>query len=473
MVDTPWTALFNNTFYLVAVVMVGMFVAYVLELAERKDYFLSLELHEERENTEQINAELETRVKERTTELEIANRELAQEVMESNKAKKDKAFLEHQLRQSHKMEAIGTLAGGIAHDFNNILSSVMGYAELAMTEAPEDSTTMVSLNEILTAGTRAKDLVNQILTFSTPTEQEMKPIEISSIIEEVLKLIRASLPSTIQIRQHVETKSIIMADSTQIHQVLMNLCTNAGHAMKEVGGILEIHLTDLTVDEEFANRYHDLNPGPHILLRIRDNGPGMGPEVMDRIFDPFFTTKAKGEGSGMGLSVVHGIIRGHKGVITVSSALGVGSYFDIYFPCIEHQKREEKNNISEPILGGSERILFVDDDQTIVKMSSQMLARMGYSVESRTSGLEALRLFETDGNRFDLLITDLNMPGMRGDELASAIHALRQDLPIILCTGFNPNITEAQAKTCGIRTIVDKPLLTRDISKTIRSVLDN
>ncbi len=472
MVSTPPVILFNNTFYLVAVILVGMFISYSLERAERKDFYLTCMLNKERKKTASANVELEKRVQQRTSELEKSNQELALEIVENKKAKSDKAFLELQLRQAYKMEAIGTLAGGIAHDFNNILTSVLGYTELALMEAPDNSGIEENLNEVLTAGTRARDLVKQILTFSRQTEHEIRPVRISTIIKEVVKLIRASLPSTIEIRQDIENQSTVMADPTQIHQVLMNLCTNSGHAMKDKGGILEVRLSDIVVDAQFAERHHGLKPGSFLQLRIKDNGCGMESEIIDRIFDPFYTTKAKGEGTCMGLSVVHGIIKSHNGIVTVDSAPGKGACFDIYIPVIENQEKVDPNKPSEIIVGGSERILFVDDEQALVHMGRQILEKIGYSVETRTSSIEALGLFKGDADRFDLVITDLTMPNMQGDELSSEITAIKEDMPVILCTGFSLGITDAQAQASGIRAVVEKPILVNEISKVIRKVLD-
>ena len=382
--------------------------------------------------------------------------------------------LEDKLRQAQKMEAIGTLAGGIAHDFNNILSAIIGYTELAEYEIPEGSKTREKLKEVLKAGRRAKDLVKQILAFSRQGDQERKPLQISHIVKEALKLLRASLPTTIEIRRNIEPDTgIIEADPTQIHQVLINLCTNAAHAMNNKGGVLEVAIRNVEVgNEDIGLKYPNVPPGHYVLLTIRDTGHGMSAEVVERIFDPYFTTKEKGEGTGLGLAVVHGIVKSYGGVITVYSEIGKGSTFNIYLPAIEKKVEEEKETV-EAIPTGHQRILFVDDEPALVDIGKKMLEHLGHEVVVRTSSLEALEAFRNNPERFDLVISDKTMPQMTGFDLARELKQIRPDIPIILCTGFSDTTDSAKAKAMGISGLVMKPIVMREMAETIKRVTDN
>ncbi len=397
---------------------------------------------------------------------------VGRDISERKQAEEDKKELEARLRQAMKMEAIGTLAGGIAHDFNNILGAIMGYTELGMLEAPKGSRLETYLNEVINATGRARDLVRQILTFSRQTEQQLKPTQISLIVKEALKLLRATLPSTIDIRQDVASTGIAMADPTQIHQVLMNLCTNASHAMEEKGGVLEVSLADLELDSDFASRNPDIKPGPHLQLTVSDTGCGMPPEVLRRIFDPFFSTKEKGQGTGLGLSVVHGIVKSHGGTVLAYSEPAKGSSIKVYLPAIERRvaadAREEKK-----LPTGTERILFVDDEPVLVDVGTHILETLGYRVAAKNSSREAWELFRSQPDGFDLVITDQTMPDMTGDELAREIIALRPDVPVIICTGFSAKVNEEKAREMGIKAFVMKPLVMREMAETIRKALDN
>ncbi len=393
------------------------------------------------------------------------------DITDRKQAEEEKVKLEKQLRQTQKMEAIGTLAGGIAHDFNNILGSVLGYTELAMDHAEEGSVLEDCLDELFTAGKRARKLVKQILTFSRQGEQEQKPVQIQFITKEALKLLRASLPSTVEIRQNIVSDFLVMCDSTQIHQVMMNLCTNAGQAMQETGGVLDIELVDVEIDSAFAAIHLDIEPGPYVQLTVSDTGHGMSQELLDQIFNPFFTTKKKGAGTGMGLSVVHGIVTSYGGSINVASELGKGTTFKLYFPA-NKSKVGGETKIEKSIPNGFERILFVDDEQALVKLGKHTLESLGYTVTTRHSSIDALALFKTSPTAFDLVITDMTMPNMTGDELAKKLMAIRPDIPIIVCTGFSTRITEKKIKSLGIRALVSKPILKSDIAETIRKVLD-
>ncbi|MBC8457873.1 MAG: response regulator [Deltaproteobacteria bacterium] len=376
-----------------------------------------------------------------------------------------------QLRQAQKMEAIGTLTGGITHDFNNILAAIIGYTDLAIIDIPDGSKARYNLLEAKKAIRRAKELVNQILTFSRQSEQKLIPVKISIIIKEALKLLRASLPTTIEIHKHIERDTgTIKADPTQVHQVLMNLCTNAGHAMRENGGgILDVRLRNVSISKKSEI---DLDPGPYVKLTVSDTGHGITPDVLERIFDPFFTTKEKGEGTGLGLSLVHGIVKDHGGTITVESEPEKGTTFHIFFPRIEEAEKGADKVADEPLPNGQERILFIDDEFALVDIGKQMLEYLGYKVTIKTDSLEALKLFQEQPHEFDLVITDMTMPNMTGEKLAKEFIRIRPDVPIILCTGFCGQNTEENAKEIGIKEFAMKPLMMEDLAKTIRKVLN-
>jgi len=380
--------------------------------------------------------------------------------------------LEAQLQQSDRLQSIGTLAGGIAHDFNNILSAIIGYTELTIDYLENGSLPYNNLQEVLEAGERAKGLINQILTFSRQSEQDFKPLQLKLIVKEALKLIRATLPSTIEIHQDLQSDAAILGDQTKIHQVLMNLCTNAGHALQEKGGVLSVSLSEAEIDSSFTVKHFDIKSGSYIKLSVSDNGCGMSASLMEHIFDPFFTTKEKGKGTGMGLSVVHGIVKSHNGTIHAYSEPGEGSVFTVYLPIIEKQL-EKKIKAERPIPTGTEHILFVDDEESLIDMGKQLLVSLGYTVTSRINSIEAFELFKAKPDVFDLVITDLTMPNMTGDELAEQLFAIRSDIPVILCTGFSTRITEEKAKNMGIKAFILKPLIRKDIAETIRKVLDH
>ena len=393
------------------------------------------------------------------------------DITEHKITQQEKAGLESRLQQAQKMEAIGTLAGGIAHDFNNILSAVMGYTELALIDAEKDSILYRNLKEVFKASGRAKDLVQQILTFSRQTEQERKPVQIKLICKETIKFLRASLPTSITIRQEIKSDSLIMADPTQIHQVLMNLCTNAGYAMGDKGGVLELKLKDVKLEADLTAKYPELKPGPYLELTVSDTGHGIPAHIIEQIFDPFFTTKGKGEGTGMGLSVVHGIVGSYGGTITVSSEPAKGSNFKIYLPTVERDM-EPLPIAEEPFGSGTERILLIDDETAIVDIGKQMLESLGYKITARTSSIEALELFKAKADSFDLVITDMTMPNMNGDKLARELIRIKPEIPVILCTGYSAQINQKQAMAMGIRAFVSKPVLRREIAETIRKILD-
>jgi PAS domain S-box-containing protein len=393
------------------------------------------------------------------------------DITDRKKAEEEKKKLEALLGQAQKMEAIGTLAGGIAHDFNNILSGIMGYSELLKMSVSEDSQVSSYLDNIMTAGNRAKDLVQQILAFSRQSDRELKPVSVKIIVKEALKLLRASLPSTIEIRQNINSDSLVMSDPTQVHQIIMNLCTNAAHAMQEHGGILEVDLSNAGHNPELTVRHPDLNPGPYLVLTVGDTGHGMQADVLERIFDPFYTTKKKGEGTGMGLSVVHGIVKSYGGKIYADSKIGKGSIFYVFLPSIESNLEQDRDT-KKGLLKGTEHILYVDDEPPLLEIGEKMLGSLGYQVDTRISSLEALNLFRAQPDRFDLVITDMTMPQMTGDKLAEELIAIREDIPIILCTGFSNRIREDKINTIGIKGLLLKPIVRNDLAQMVRKVLD-
>ena len=384
----------------------------------------------------------------------------------------EKWQLEKRLAQAQKMEAIGTLAGGIAHDFNNILSAIIGYTELSLIDIPNGSALQNNLQQVLKAGGRAKELVRQILAFSRQRESELVPVKISLIVNEALKLLRATLPATIKIRHNIKSHLSVLTDPTNIHQILMNLCTNASFAMQAEGGVLEVSLNDADLDADFARQHPDVKPGKFIRLMVKDTGCGMTPEATERIFDPFFTTKKVGEGTGMGLSVVHGIIKSHGGTIIVESSPGKGSAFSVFLPAIATEAADQANQ-AQLVITGNERILFVDDEDFQADIGKRMLERLGYRVTTRTKSLEALDLFRQTPDGFDLVITDMTMPDMTGDVLARKLISIRPDIPIIVCTGYSERINPDIVKEIGIKEMALKPVVMKDIAQMIQRVLAN
>jgi PAS domain S-box-containing protein len=382
-------------------------------------------------------------------------------------------ILESQLRQSQKLEAIGTLAGGIAHDFNNILSAIMGYADMALGKIEKDSPLQRYLEQIFKAGVRARALVKQILIFSRQGEGKLRPLRVSPIIREVLSFMRSSLPSTIQVLQEIQADpDMILADPTHIHQIMMNLCTNAVHAMKERKGTLKVRLASGEIRLGDASAPHGLNPGLYLKLTVSDTGTGIDPMVIRRIFDPFFTTKKPGEGTGLGLSVVFGIVNNYGGDVAVHSKVGSGTDVHVYLPLLTETEGKEEEKVGESTLQGKERILFVDDEEVLVDLGKDILTDLGYDVVGKTNSEEALNLFRAGADRFDLVITDMTMPEMTGVELAREIMRLRPGLPVILCTGFSETVTPEKVKAMGIRSLLMKPIIKHQLAKTIRMVLD-
>lgn len=380
--------------------------------------------------------------------------------------------MERQLRQSQKMEAIGTLAGGISHDFNNILTAIIGYTELSMLPGTNQKHLRSNLEQVLRAGGRARDLVSQILAFSRQTEQEIRPISITPIIKEALRFLRASLPATIEIRQRIDAAGdIVMADPTQLHQVLMNLCTNAGHAMRDSGGMLDIGLNRITYDGTVTCGQAALKPGVYLRLSVSDTGHGMERNVLDHIFEPYFTTKGRSDGTGLGLAVVHGIVKAHGGEIFAYSEPGKGSTFEVVLPAAD-AGHDAAETISKIPPGGTESILIVDDEKSLVHMAVQILEPLGYRVRTAYVPEEALALFEDSPHYFDLVITDKIMPRMTGFSFADRIRRIRPGMPVLMCTGFAEKSDFAKARDAGIRKVLSKPYNVNDIAAAVREALD-
>jgi signal transduction histidine kinase/CheY-like chemotaxis protein len=380
--------------------------------------------------------------------------------------------LENQLRQSQKMEAIGTLAAGIAHDFNNVLTGIIGFTEMVYEDLVSDSPEHKRLGLVLKGAHRGRDLVKQILTFSRQTEQDRKPLALAQTIEEGLKILRPLFPSTIQIMSRSLTNDdMTLADPVQIHQVLMNLCTNAAHAMRDNGGILDINVSKTSLLESDPRPVPEMEPGEYIVLEVRDTGCGMTSETLECMFDPFFTTKKQGEGTGLGLSVVHGILKSHGGHVAVESKPGKGTVFHIYFPKVkEYTVTEDK--VVQATTGKNERILIIDDEDIIVELDKQRLSRLGYEVVATTSSVDALNIFRKEPDAFDLVITDQTMPHLTGMDLAVELLKIRATIPIILCTGHSETVSLERATEAGIRAFLMKPLTKEELAQTIRRVLD-
>ena len=378
---------------------------------------------------------------------------------------------EKRLRQTQKLEAIGNLAGGIAHDFNNILASIIGYTELAIDDLSGSSRAVDNLYEVLTAGKRARDLVKQILTFARQVDTEFKPVQVGVIAREALKLLRSTIPSDIAIKTDIRSESLVFGDAVQMHQVFMNLCTNAAQAMESEGGELFVGLSDVYLNEAFVKRFSGLKVDDYLEIKISDTGDGIPPDRIDHVFDPYFTTKETGRGTGMGLATVHGIIKAYNGEIMVESEVGKGTTFTVYLPVSKKRTKAERHSV-RALPSGTERILVIDDEPAIAKMAGAMLWRLGYDATWKTNSLEALELFRSRPGAFDLVITDMTMPHMTGDRLAREMMAIRPDLPVILCTGYSTRVSEEKAAELGIKAFVMKPLGKEDLAKTVRNVLD-
>lgn len=416
-----------------------------------------------------------------TTKLPLKDKDqvlgVAVDITERKEAEAERTRLEKHFRQAQKMQALGTLAGGIAHDFNNMIFAILGFVRLAMRAVEPDSKIEEYLKQVHSASMRASDLVRQILTFSRQTEQEKKPVAVASLVKETTKLLRATLPSTIDMHVDIEPdadgeNSSVLGDPTQIHQVIMNLCTNAGHAMRMRGGDLRVHLGLREVTPESARNVLEQNPGSFVELIVSDTGHGIDPSIMEQIYDPFFTTKEPGEGTGMGLSVVHGIVKSHGGTVHVDSEVGVGTTFTILLPRLVRSDEELSANGVINCPRGEEHILFVDDEALLVQMAEETLSQLGYTVTATTSPTKALEMFSQAPEEYDIVITDQTMPGMTGMELARTMLAAKPDLPIVLMTGYSESVTSDIARQSGLAEYLMKPVVEEELAQTIRHVLD-
>jgi len=387
----------------------------------------------------------------------------------------ERKHMEERLAQSQKMEAIGTLAGGIAHDFNNILTAIIGYTALARADFSDPRQLKLDLDEIRKAADRATRLVRQILTFSRKTKSQKSAVQISLVVKETLTLLRSSIPATISIRQEITSDALVIADPTKIHQVVMNLCTNGYQSMWDTGGTLVVTLAQLKISDDNINTELKLSPGRYLHLAVSDTGPGMTEKMQTKIFEPYFTTKDVGDGTGLGLAVVHGVVESHGGLINIHSEQGQGSTFHVYLPIYEGEKVPPQvpgEHMPQP-QGGDETIMLVDDDEQILVMGKEILEKYGYKVHMFTNGVKALKAFQLEPQKFDLIITDMTMPLMTGIELSENIFTVRPDLPIILCTGHSDLTNREHSLAMGIRAYIEKPMNTASILRSIRKVLEN
>lgn len=471
IVDTPTAILINNNFFFISANLLCMLAGYSMELQERKNFYSNYRLNCEKEKVAEANALLDQKVTDRTRELESANRQLKTEMADRMASEETRRELETELNQLQRMEAIGTLAGGIAHDFNNILSAIMGYTELSLDLVEKETEICENLDRILKASMRAKALTQQILAFSRQADQEVQPVRLDLLIKEAMKLMRASLPATIIVRQSTKTSACVLGDPGQLHRVIVNLCTNAAQSMGSRPGTLSVNLEEVVVDDDFLQSAVHLSPGNYFCLSISDTGCGMTPEIMDKAFNPFFTTKPLNQGTGMGLAVVHGIVKTSKGSIRIESRPGEGSTFMIYLPIAEDSYESEEIEGDEH-LQGKGCILVLDDEKDVAVATQRSLESLGYTVMVCFHPRKALALFEQSQNAIDLLITDYAMPKMTGLEVAAWIHSIRPELPIILCTGYGENLSKETIEEAGIRGFLVKPVLRRTLGKTINALLN-
>lgn len=470
--DTPSIMLINNNFFFVSANIFCMLAGYSMELNTRKRFFSGFRLEQEKANVTRINQELDQRVRARTLALQTANVQLTNEINERINSEKSRIKMENELNRRQKLDSIGTLAGGIAHDFNNILAAVIGYSELSLSSLDENSSEYENIKKILQAGMRAKELTRQILTFSRQTEQKTEPVQLGKIATEALKLLRASIPASIDIIQEIKSTSFVNADEGELHRIVMNLCTNAYQAMEDEKGIIEVRVQDTMIDQEILRAGDQVAPGKYVTLTVGDTGHGMTPDIIEKIFDPFFTTKAVDQGTGMGLSVVHGIIKQYNGIIRVYSEPGQGTTFVIFLPMVI---KEGDVSVQEQIfasLPGTESIMVIDDEEILVTLMKKYLTSLGYTVKGFNSSLDAVGYFADHSDQFDLILTDFNMPGMTGLEVSEKILGIRKDIPIVLCTGYSKNTTPEKLKASGIRAFLMKPVTQYTLSATLREILD-
>ena len=396
------------------------------------------------------------------------------DITKGKQADKKRKELEAQLNQTQKMEAIGTLAGGIAHDFNNILSGILAYSQLANTHIKTPEKAAGHIEQIIIGAKRAADLTKQILTLSRQGEYQKQSFRIYLEIKEALKLLRSSIPSTIEIKTRLDSKKRVLADPTKIHQLVMNLCTNAYHSMRKTGGELTVSLTDAQVSDPHFSKGKKWVPGEYIKLEVSDTGHGMDKKTLKKAFEPYFTTKKKGDGTGFGLALVQAIVEEHDAYMEVVSEPGKGTCFSIYFPIVREEIKKRSPKIEKEYhLTGNEKIMVVDDEDSIRNSCKEHLEDNGYQVKTFSNGIKALEEFKTRPFQFDLVITDMTMPGLTGDKLAKEILKIQPAIPIVLCTGFNENSSQTAALELGIRQIVQKPIMDHDLLLLIRRYLDS
>jgi len=395
------------------------------------------------------------------------------DMTEPRRAAIEKSELELRIHQMQKMEAIGTLAGGVAHDFNNILTAIMGLAELSVRGTRPDEPVHRYAENILESCHRARDLVSQLLSISYKSEKKLEQVNLLPVIKDSIKLIRATLPSTVEIRTEIDSEfDSATADRTQVSQIIMNLCTNAAQSMKNMQGEIIINVSNSFVDDKYAASHPDLKKGLYLLLKVADNGSGIEPAIIERIFEPFFTTKERGKGTGLGLAVIHGIVKNHGGSIYVYSTPGVGTTFEVYLPVSDHKNEVTVNEIETPVTGHAS-ILLVDDEEMLTEVNASILETLGYSVTACSSGAEALRIFSDNPEAVDLVITDMTMPGMTGLHLASEIKKIKPGIPVILCTGYNEQLTKEKAVESGICNIVMKPFTAAELGQAVQKGLQS
>ena len=457
---TPLNLFISNNVFLVTANFIGMATSYSIEFSTRKNFYLLKQLEKEKERVRRINENLEKNVLERTVQLMESNQQLSREI-------------EGQLLQSQKMEAMGSLAGGIAHDFNNILSSLIGNAELALFSMAKNDPHRHSMEQIFQAAERAKELVNQILDFSRIQPENEELVDIAPILKDTLKLLKSSIPPNIQVNSTIGSHlKKVKANPSRLHQVILNICTNAAHAMEKKGGLLHVELTNKELVTSDLSSPVELSPGCYVRLAVEDTGHGMDETTKRRIFDPFFTTKKRGKGTGLGLSIVHGIVKSLGGAITVESEPGKGSSFQVFFPAAaEEASPQKKKRESAPPKGNQEHILFIDNEKDIVDLVLKILPKLGYTVEGETNPIRGLEKFRANPQGFDLVITDMTMPEISGEELAIKIMKIRPDIPILISTGYSNTLTHERMRELGIRGLLHKPVTIQNYAVAIQAAL--
>ena len=416
------------------------------------------------------NESLEERGHERTRSLEEANQHLRAEIAQRQRSDEQRRRLEQQLLHSQKMEAVGTLAGGIAHDFNNVLAAIVGYAELIQGEVGVNPQASSDLDELLKTANRGKQLVQRILAFSRPQEPERRPLDLKRAVDEILQVFRATIPANIQVASSIQDAPQVAADETSVQQVLVNLGTNAAHAMPR-GGIMEIRLEPVYVRDRMVREYADLNEGEYVVLSVRDSGGGIEPKIKDRVFEPFFTTKAPGTGTGLGLAIVHGIMRDHGGAIILSSKPGQGTFVRCFFPALSEETADSAKIATTAPRGNGEHVLYVDDEPQLVQVGQRRLERLGYTVTTATDGRAALKVFSDRPADFDIVVADHLMPRMTGLDLARELIRIRPEIRIILLTGFIEDLPVADIQESGVPYCIKKPVTTDELARTVRKAL--